>query len=243
MGSCEGRPGVNSLQLMIVSSIQTERVPRRLWKLSPISKEPLYPLAQDGFANEPAAWQLRTLFRSYPPKLQDEFRDAVVLAVSNYSLERQGPGVLMKLSWLVADTRALEAIKPLCGLVETDLIANRNQEEFQDSLRAAMGVIVGSAKFDETRNIVKETAERWFVDPTYERYSAMLLNGLCRCSPENYAQYFPRFLDVARMHPDYFDLDFVVAEMIRIVSPQIISEHLDALPLETRELLESKFQT
>lgn len=239
----ERRPGVESLEQLIVGSIQTGTVSDSLLVLSPTFRNPRSSLAWEAFYQGSTSRQLGIIFNSYPPQLQEEFRDAVVSAVSNWTLEKQGPRVLKDLSWLVADTLALKAIEPLCGFVETDLIVNGEHEEFQNSVEAAIGVIGGFAEFDKTRGTVREVFERWFGDPAYERYSAMLLNGLCQCSPENFPQYFPRFLEVARMHPDYFDLDFVVAVMTGIVSPQIISECLNALPPETRELLITSLPT
>lgn len=69
----------------------------------------------------------------------------------------------------------------------------------------------------------------------------MLMNALSACSPKDYPEYLARFLEIAREHSDYFILDAVINELIGVVTPEIISQHLDRLPSDSRKLLEEKF--
>jgi len=68
----------------------------------------------------------------------------------------------------------------------------------------------------------------------------MLMNALSSCSPEDYPKYLARFLEIAEEHPDYFMLDDVIKELIRVVTPQVISQHLNRLPSDSRRLVEEK---
>lgn len=76
---------------------------------------------------------------------------------------------------------------------------------------------------------MEQVFRRWFEKPEYDRYSAMLLNGLCKSSPEAYPSLLPRFLKISQDHPEYFEKNIVVREMVRVTTLPIVAAHLHQL--------------
>ncbi len=228
------------LPSLIVASLQKGKLQKKLWQFSPLSQGPNSFWVAERLTGTSVSFQLRTIYKSFPEQLQVRFQQAVVTAVDNWDLVREGPIVLEGLSLLVADTKALDAIRPIGRFVESNLITNRGQERFRGALTASVGVIEGATRFDKTRETARMYLERWLENPDFEQYLSAVVNGLCRCSPDNYPSYLKRLLDVAGNHPDYFELDSVIRRLVKIVTSPIIVQYLDDLPTETQKMLEDK---
>lgn len=177
-------------------------------------------------------------YRKFDPETQQCFRRALVQAIETWNFIKDSPGKVETLAFMASDTRADEALKPLAGVVEEDLISRRDQEEIRHAVGSVISVIAsfaGHSKSQEAQEILKP----WFIDFRYERYAAMIMNGLCETSPDDYPNYLPGFLKVAEIHPEYFDLESCIREFVRVTTRPTISAHLSELSPEVRvELIE-----
>lgn len=174
---------------------------------------------------------LKYFYRKFDPETQQCFRRALVQAIETWNFIEDNPGKVKTLAFIASDTRADEALKPLARVVEGDLISRCDQEEVRHAVGKVISVIAafaGYLKSQEAQKILK----RWFIDPEYERYAAMIMNGLCEASPDDYPNYLPGFLKVAERHPEYFNIGSCIREFVRVTTLPIIQSHLGELPAE-----------
>lgn len=172
----------------------------------------------------------RILYKKFAPETQQYFQRAVVQAVETRNFTNDGLEEIRTLAFMASDTGTEEAVRPLARIVEKDLISYCDQEEIGHATGNIVAVIGGFAvrKSKNAQEILKE----WFTNPVYERYTAIMLNGLCAASPDDYPNYLPRFLEVAEGHPEYFNLGSCIREFVRVTTLPIIQSHLGELPAE-----------
>lgn len=244
MGLSERKLGVDSspeaLKEAITASLQSGEIVDVLWGMSSVPEDIREDWRRSCEFGLSLHSQFRRLFNTFSEAGQEKFREAVVMVVSDWSFDKHGPEFLGNLVYVAADTRALDAMPHFVGFVESDLVPNRDEREIEGTHRPLDRVIAVLAAFAPKADQVKQKFEEWLYNPAYDRDSALLLIGLCACSPDDYPKYFSRFLEVAKKHPQYFVRDGVIQEMIRVVTPAIVTQHLDELTLENRRLIEAK---
>lgn len=104
-----------------------------------------------------------------------------------------------------------------------------------------MGILIRFAHDgnEEAKQFAIDHLKRWFDNPAYERFAGSIMNGVCGINPEEFPNYFPRFLEVVKRNPENFVLDACIRESIRIVTPDKMRDHLESLSQEERELIQS----
>ena len=110
-------------------------------------------------------------------------------------------------------------------------------------LALSVGILVPVLMFAQEGDMqTKELAighlNRWFNTPALESWAASIMNAICSINPEEFPNYFSRFLEVANTHTNYFFLDACIRESIRVVTPDKMREHLGRLAEEERELVQ-----
>ena len=226
---------VEQLKFLIVSSLENSEISEELWAFSPLPRDPRL-----GFVLGPMA-EIEVIYRSFEPEIQNKFREGIVRAIAEWEQDEHKPEALADLIYLAGYTRAFKAAPHLVALVDK-IDPRPDQEESRQILTTSISALAHFAKNgdDAMREGIVEHLRRWFYVSGYERYAGILMNGICACDPEDYPNYFLRCLEVASEHPNYFELDAGVRELIRVVTPQKIREQIGRLPDEARKLVQER---
>lgn len=194
---------------------------------------------------EPSAVvQLKRLFERLVAPLQEKLKAAAVRSLVEWSLEAHGPAVLRELLYLVAYTRATEAIDPIRIILDTRVLEELNPEACLRTVQVLIGVLAGFVPLDAAGMCLERL---FFSDRFHHRFAAQELVALCEWQPEKHMVYVQEFLEIVAANPTYYRLDWVLAELSRIVGLRRIGRGVERLESPYREqfleLLHSQTQS
>lgn len=136
------------------------------------------------------------------------------------------------LAYLAALVRASGVILPLADILPLDELkqsGNCSGDDIVES-HAAIVRVIGSFAPDEP---VRSAFNRLFLQDALARSAATMFNSLCICAPERYAEYLPRFIQLVREHPDYYEPHIVVDELVHRIGLKTVVDHLHELDSQT----------
>ena len=135
-----------------------------------------------------------------PEEIGIKMRRVVTSALKKWRPETYS-GEISGLAFMASDLGAVEALPRLAEFVDQDVQLNphpRTDRFIKGNVVAVM------ARFSPHPNAV-EPMERWFREPKYERYKALLMNGLAVAHPGRYLEYLSEYYDSLRRNPDAFE--------------------------------------
>ena len=184
---------------------------------------------------------LEWVYKSCSPEAQEKFRSGVKDGVRQYRENNLELDTVGGLIILAGYTKNYGAVPDVVSIV--DKLGQSSDFDYKNSrllLGASLSLLVDFALEgdNEAKQFAIDHLKSWFENPAFERLAASIMNGVCEINPEDFPNYFPRFLKVAREHPEYFLLDGCIRESVRVVTPERMRQLLGSLPEDGRELVQ-----
>lgn len=150
-------------------------------------------------------------------------------------VQRKNVSRIRNLAYLSAQIGLQEAIPEMIGLVEKDFYLDEKKVKTQEWIETKADLIsviagTGFQRTDETQ----KTLEKWLLDPKYKDFAGMLMVGLSFGKPADYLLYLMQYLSLEGIE----NQDEAIAELIDIITPDVIKQHLEELPQSIRERVE-----
>jgi hypothetical protein len=191
------------------------------WFLDGLTKGDLSPLK---FSDYPSIEvQLKDAYGKLEQSDQGKLSNAVVNAISRWNPDIDSINSLLTLATLSSYIREVEVIDYLRIIIEDRWLREKFKDKYHEILSILIAILSGFAPSEKVKRIFENL---FFKDEANDDFMAHLFLGLCKCRPENFTQYVPRFLQVyrrsQRQNKQLFEMNFVVREFVRIVSKSTI---------------------
>jgi hypothetical protein len=174
--------------------------------------------------DEPSApIQLQRLYSSINDRLKRKIRNALLLALSKWSLTANKPELLRNLVIFGALIRTPEVIDFIRMINRDQVLLSLSSSQYLDIMGVLIAVVSGFAPLPKAKTVLEDLFTSTQLD---FRFAGQLFLGLCACDPESYYKHVPRFLNLINRSLDEFRLDFIFAEFVRVVTLRTIGEHL-----------------
>jgi hypothetical protein len=204
------------------------------WLLVGFESSDFSPLATD--LEPSASVQLYYHFAQLPPRSKERFKEATIQAAAEWSYPAYSPDTLKQLILLAAYIKAAGITDVIRVLIESEALELLKSLETHDgtggdayaaTVQYLVAVLQG---FAPRLPKARAALERLFFSERFDpRFGAQLFVGLCECTPERYADYVPRFLDLSETSETRYSMPYVVHELVRIVSLPTLVEKFDEL--------------
>lgn len=223
------------LSKALISSLESYTISEEILDPSPLPRDSRYGLVLGNVA------AIRRAFDSYPEEAKNEFRGAISHTLSESERKKLDLRTLGEIVYLAGYTQTFEAVSDVTATI-FELSQNQEDTEKQRVLRNSIGTLMHLSHCgdEDLREDLISRLNEWFEDPLYERYSAVIMNGMLAIQPEKLSYYFPKFLKIAEENPDYFELDACVDELVRVVTPENLSGQLDHLSETERKVIQAR---
>lgn len=172
--------------------------------------------------------QLDVLTKDAPGFIKAKLSSAVTSAIGAWDLEKNGIHAAKDLAFVASDLRAQDAVAPL--VIATDIVVDHDQDDH------AMGNLVGVvAGFTKVSKDSRKALRKWIDDPRFGPYAGQCMHGLIEADPENFPLYLEKFLAIERQHPDWFETDYMFANLPEYAGLEQFVKGLKTLSPETAE--------
>ncbi len=176
--------------------------------------------------------QIQDLCETLSYDLREKFKAATCLALSAWSPRADGLILLRRLVVVAAYVRESEVVDHIRKIIVDGWLESFGEERKFETLQILIAVSGGFAPLGK----VQVLFERLFMSPRLDhRFAAQLFLGLCVCDAERYVEYVPRLLQVIRDAREYFRLDYLLAEMVRVVGLPTIARRFQDIDSRYRE--------
>lgn len=185
------------------------------------------------FAEPTVPSQLFILYDAVSLEAKEKMKAALLAVLAEWNGEWHGYGTLRHLVLTAGYIRATGVIEMLRRII-SDPQFNTTSARARDALEIVFGVLAGFAPLPA----VKTVLERAQKDERYQKYfAAQISNGLCWCDPEHYPKYLRTFLATAATYSKHYMVEEVLAEMVRLIGPDVATRHLHRLSMDEAVLM------
>lgn len=157
-------------------------------------------------------------------------RQKVLTALTeSVSLWEHGPHgleVIDTIATAVGMSRAKEAVPGLISVLDT-ISALSDSEQERETQSTILAVVAGFPK----EKVAQSALRRWYTnDQLHWSLTGQLITGLAAGEPKRFAQYLPKLFATLSGHTNSFRLDYLTAELARLVTPNRLEIELRQFP-------------
>jgi GAF domain-containing protein len=186
-------------------------------------------------ANEPSvSVQIKGLFLDFDPDVQSKFKLAINQAISEWTIDNDGACVIDGLAILAAYVRSTSTIDLLRSILESEHLKAASKDEYENTTETILSVLSGFAPSEKIINIFRSLLFSEFD----HQFAAQLFIGLCKCEPDRYTDFLPRFLNLTDKNPEFYDINSIILDFKEIVSEYRISKFFKDLDSKSQEKLQ-----
>lgn len=176
--------------------------------------------------------QLENLSRRVGEEERDKLVQALIYALVEWRPEIYRSRCLEELACLAAYLQSGSAVGIIRSILEGGILAGLDEEGRQEATETIIGVLHGFAALEE----VRELFERLFFSDDFDpQFAAQLFLGLCSSAPGRFWRYVPRFMSLSTRYPDYYDIPYVITEVVSVVTLTTIADGLGRIMAPDRE--------